>query len=736
MGTDKPETEEKKTEEVREEALSIDARLLSDAVIELNISRRNVGLYPQGHIRITSAIERAYNYLEKLFELRSTIFLGITKDSLIIDDKALDSRNPVFKECARSFHNLGLAGITFQSGVKKEELIKLHEMMTMQDPLTAKAFVDEARKRGINHLKLNAVDYSSFKFMEDELRAGGKGGTKDIWEDYVYGLLHGSLAVGDASSMILKAPPKELAQFLEKAMDEDDELGEDAYNRVVTSYMSTKGDVELSSEGLKKIVSLMDNLSAEKKDQFLKSTVAEIGTDIHQVENVLKDMTSNDLGNVTRFFTDHASKIPPSFKSIIDKFTELKADKDFSFDITTGSTSIVHDIELDDGMAALFDEDHYQTFVSDGYQKQLDRMMATKVRAVDLGIKELETEVKDDVIDRVTSDILLEVMALKEIETEEFMKLLTTLTTMAGDFIDTGRFEEALNIYTAIRSHSFTGKFTQAAQGTVEYYFKSEQFIERVLIAARIWGRTNREEAARLLRAFKGEVIEPLIEALIEESSASYRKYLLTMLMEIGSDIMPEVRKRLSDKRWYVVRNMLILARKCGTPDLENSLKKLARHKDRRVWSEALRALFTFKSKYAFPLLKFGLVSEDYEDREVALKIAGAYRVKEAAPMLIEILEKKDVFGAGAYDKISVVRVLGDIGETEAIPKLERLLGAKSFIFKGLQKDLKEEIYKSLAGYPLDFAKHLYEEGLETDNEDILRICRQALLASEGKKKD
>ena len=125
---------EEAREEVREEALPVDARLLSDAVIELNISRRNVGLYPPGHIRISSAIERAFDYLSKLFELRNNIFLGITKETLVIDDKILDSRNPVFRECARSFHNLGLAGITFQSGVKEEELVTLHELMTMKDP--------------------------------------------------------------------------------------------------------------------------------------------------------------------------------------------------------------------------------------------------------------------------------------------------------------------------------------------------------------------------------------------------------------------------------------------------------------------------------------------------------------------------------------------------------------------------------------------------------------------------
>ncbi len=730
----KEEQKEEVKEGVKEEALSIDARLLSDAVIELNISRRNVGLYPPGHIRITSAIERAFDLLAKLFELRANIFLGITRDSLVIDDKMLDSRNPVFKECARSFHVLGIAGITFQAGLDKDELVKLHEMMTMADPPTGKAFTDAARDRGIHHLKLNPIDYSSFKFMEDELRDGGKGdgkgSNKDIWEDYVYGLLHGNLAVGDASGILMRAKPSELAEYIEKVVDEDKSLDKTAYDKVVASYMSARGDMKLSSEGLGKLVGIMDNLSKEKKEQFLDRAMQQVGKDVHQVESVLKDMTTNDLNSVTKFFSAHASRIPPSFKNVIDKFTEIKGEKDFVFDITSGKSSVVHDIELDDELASLFDDDHYKTFVSDEFQTQLNDLMNVKVKAVDMGIRELVTDVKDDVIDRVTSDIMIEVMDLKDIETEEFMKLLTTLAKMAGDFVDTGRFEEALNIYTAIRTHSFTGKFSQAAGGTVEYFFKSEPFVSRVLTAVRIWGRANREPSVRILRAFSEQVITPLLDSLADEGSASNRKFLLTVLMEMGSSIMPGVVARLSDERWYVVRNMLMLARQCGNEEYEKTIRKFVKHRDRRVWSEALRALFAFGSKHALPHLKVMLSAEDPVDREAALKVASAYRVSEIAPMLMELLSKKDLLGTGAFDKMSVVKALGEIGNPEALPHLATVLSAKPLLFKGYHEDLKIEIYKSLAGYPYESVRYLLDTGFMGSNPEIKSICKRIIKAA------
>ena len=87
-----------------ERELPIDTRLLSEAVIELNISRKNVGIYPPGHIQITRSIDRAYEILQRLFEIRPEMTLGVAKDTLLVGQDYLDQRNPVFRDFALSLH--------------------------------------------------------------------------------------------------------------------------------------------------------------------------------------------------------------------------------------------------------------------------------------------------------------------------------------------------------------------------------------------------------------------------------------------------------------------------------------------------------------------------------------------------------------------------------------------------------------------------------------------------------
>jgi len=89
--------------ESRQVKLPIDARLLSEAVIELNILRRSVGLYPPDHPILKESINRALDLLKKLFELRSSITLGVAKDVLVIDEYTLDKKIPSSRSLPLAF---------------------------------------------------------------------------------------------------------------------------------------------------------------------------------------------------------------------------------------------------------------------------------------------------------------------------------------------------------------------------------------------------------------------------------------------------------------------------------------------------------------------------------------------------------------------------------------------------------------------------------------------------------
>ncbi|TNF55272.1 hypothetical protein EP227_02960, partial [bacterium] len=200
----------------------LDAKLLSDAVIELNISRRSVGLYPAEHPITRQSINNAHELLKKLFEIRHSITLGVAKDVIMVDEYTLDKKNPVYVEFALALHSKGIASVTFYAGLQENELQLLHELISDPDLPPGRALLDLEKYKQLRHVQLVPVDVSKFKFVEE----GGKEKTVSrqmVWEDYVYGLLEGSLADKDTEGVFLSIPPDDLAAIISSYPSDTDE---------------------------------------------------------------------------------------------------------------------------------------------------------------------------------------------------------------------------------------------------------------------------------------------------------------------------------------------------------------------------------------------------------------------------------------------------------------------------------------------------------------------------------
>ncbi|MDH4232471.1 MAG: HEAT repeat domain-containing protein, partial [Nitrospirota bacterium] len=310
---------------------------------------------------------------------------------------------------------------------------------------------------------------------------------------------------------------------------------------------------------------------------------------------------------------------------------------------------------------------------------------------------------------------------------DDYLALLTKLSWCACSFIETGRFEEILDVYNTAVSHSLHGRFGQDASHMIEYFFHSEDFAAKFVDALRLWGRKDREGVFRLAKALRRSVIPPLIDALLSEPDPSMRKFFLSVLKAIGPDVNPYAIKKLNDKRWFAVRNMLYLLRECDGRPYVSHIRKFAKHKNINVCIEAVKTLLYFKTPDAIPFLKLHLQSEKEDLRRAAARLAGAFRIKEAVPYLAGILEKKDIFGTESGSKTDAVRALGEIGDSSAVGALLGLCQARSLFYKGYLEALKMEIFRSLGNYPPDSIRELLAVGLVSDNEEIRSVSEKLM---------
>lgn len=707
--------------EARRENLPIDVRLLSDTVIELNISRRNVGLYPPGHAMVKESIERAFDLLGKLFELRSEITLGVVKDQLVIDEWTLDRKNPVFKDFALSLHAKDIAAVTFLKGLTREELTGFHEILTAKDSPNGGGVVQLAEQKGITHIMLSPLDYSQLGFIEGALAE--EGDSNRVIEDYVFALLEGRLAENDAEGLLLDVPSEAVAGLINSSMSPN--AGGETYDRVITAYLKQKGHQGLSKKSFEKFLSFVNNLSPALKRQFLTRAFSHQSADIGDIEALMEELTSEGFQKIAEFFTRHSSMIPEALKNVMDKLASVKKDKAYGFDKFIGQKGVIDDIEIDEHFIKLFGEDHFKNFVSDGYQKDLAEII-THTPGKEKLSEDLRQGCSVETIDAAASGILLELLLSGEVTSKFQGDLAARLGEFVGEFVETGRFREVLDIYDSLVRD--TGGAGTKEAGAI---FQDGKFISGLVESFKLGGRKNRQEAMDLARALKPSVVEPLFDALLSEGNASTRKFLLSMLSELGGEVVEGAAKRLGEGEWYVLRNMLYLIRMCNGAEQAPLVRKFAEHENLKVSMEAVKALLQFGSPDAGPLLCRYLESDDAEVRGWAVSLAGTYKVKDALPQLIKLLEKKEILGSGAGDKIAVIRALGKIGDKKAIGPLLKLHNAKTLLYRDYFDELRLEIFRNLGNYPKDAVEHLLEVGLKSRSGEIRSISKKLLGAGQ-----
>jgi hypothetical protein len=712
--------------------LPSDVRLLSEAVTELSISRKNVELYPPDHPIIKNSLDRTLELLKKLFQRRNAITLGIAKNTLVVDDHNLDKRNPVFQDFALSIYSRGIAAITFYSGLDVKDLAVLHELIIMREGPIGDALVQLADTKDLRHVKLSPVDLSVFDFKEDQLRLGVL--ESKIIEDYVRGLLEGRLADKDAEDLVQKIPPEQLASFINNQMKEN--ASGESCDKVISAFLGRKSKLPLSREIFQRFLTFLKNLKTELKTLFLNRALNHHFSS-SEFERVLAELKEEDLKKLLEVFEQSSVTIPMSLKNLLDKFLDASVKDEFSFDTTIKGKAYVDDIEMDNSIINLLEEDNFSNYVSKQYQKELEIM----IKGVEAEKNQLTEILKQDsgerTVDRALADVLLELLESGSIDSEDYLKLVTRLSALVDAFLETGRFQELCDVYNTMYSYSLSGKFKVEASGMLEYFFRSEQFIRKLIEAFKLWGRYDQENAVRLSRVLRLYIVNPLLDAFSEEANPNIRKFFISLLSNMGVDVAHEAVKRLNDKRLDNLINMIVLIRDCGGKDYVKQIKPFAKNKNESLRMEAIKTLICFGDREGLAYLKTYLRSRDPELREQAILLSATYKVKEAVPYLIEILKKKDIFGTGTYYKILTVKSLAQIGDPQAIEPLKRLYKSKAFFFRGARNELRLEIFKNLKNYPVYTINPLLVLGFESKDTEIRSISARLLkeIHSQGDKK-
>lgn len=726
--------------------LPLDTRLLSDAVIELNISRKNVGIYPPGHIQITKSIDRAYELLQRMFEIRSEMTLGVAKDTLVVGRDYLDQRNPVYRDFALSMNQQGIAAVTFIKGLDRDELTRFHRVLTTrpEDIRSAGGIEKVMQEANIQHIRVKAVDYKSFHLTEESeiMRPASKKerAPSTIWQDFVSSLLTDTLAEPgkglsvDDTSMI---DPKELARLLnERRLDSGAAV--ESYEQIITEHVryvaERRQPTKEQSATLAKLNNLVKELHPELRKQFLSAAFRHIASESRtRPEDLLGGFPDDMVIEMLKTASEEGREISPTLAGLMQKLASVGSKPDARSDHAQPAQGEPAPVITEDKMKRLFDRETYEQYVGEDYDATLKSLTERSLSPLGLGegisdfpVEEYLESLEDRHLDFQIGRALLAFME-EEIDEDDYAEFSRKLIDVMPDLLESGNFELLLDILETIRRHSEKKPQQKVRERAEEVLrvFSDQGFINQAVSAFDKWARTKGREAAGFLLALGPKAVPGLMDLFSMDETPGGRKLLFDLLCNFGQPALNEAIKRLSDPRPFFVRNLVMLIRWAGSSAHAAHIKPLLNHPDQKVRLEVLAALLRFKDPSAIPLLREALRSKDPDVSSQAVFIAGQYRVSAVTDELLSMIKRVILFEADYTVNEEIIRALGEIGDPRAVPELEKLAKASWSLYpRGLAK-MKLALFESLGRYPRQSIEGLIKIGERSGDEGIRRAVRK-----------
>lgn len=193
---------------------------------------------------------------------------------------------------------------------------------------------------------------------------------------------------------------------------------------------------------------------------------------------------------------------------------------------------------------------------------------------------------------------------------------------------------------------------------------------------------------AHFVSLLPDQAIEHVVDALAEEKSMAVRKRLCAVFSGTGRKAIRVLGTRLSDPRWYLVRNVVSVFGMMRDRDALPYLRQTLEHPDARVRAETVRSIGMIRDASAAPWLVERLTDPDATVRVSSARWLGRMHATEAVGTLCQIAESR---AASDADMVKVtIQALAQIGGEEAQPTLQRLASRRSIFRRRQIKEIRD----------------------------------------------
>ncbi len=657
----------------------LDTQALSDFIYDLNIARRQLSLYPADHPQITKSSNTVLQIFKKLCESSEVIRLGIAPDSLVFGDNWLNLDNPVYRDFARFLSSFNIASISFNADLTSTELIRFNQILCKdRDAMeTGSGLSALLKQHEIKNISITPIDYSVFQTATDK-NPHGAAGDKQLWEEFLLELQAEQLDMeGEKTHHLGSAHLTD--RFNQSVINETNKAIN--YDQVISQFIARMGNREEQSNSPlgQKFANLIQSLNPEMKRRFLGSTFRAIDHHAENNNSFLQALPREIIAEALEQQNRGQLNLSSRLVNLLGQFSTNNSPWGTTGD--RGGSEQLSDEMLLSRVEVLLLEDSHDAYVPSTYQKTLQNILNDRVKGTIPRdkIRGLNLDFEMQSIERQFCDVAFN-MLHNEVNHEIEGVIQDNLVELSEFFLDTGDFRSLQEIFIRWSEYLYGGGASaRFLDEKVLADQTREVFMNGVLDSIELWGAEKYDEICEYIAEVGEPYAELLIERLGNEEQMNLRKTWMKLLVELGDRGHQLIVQALHDRRWYLVRNLLIvLGRQAATLPLK-AINQLTGHPHPNVRREALRIMFRGNPATANRLLLKELSSGNRQTLAAAVPLAELSHDTKILEQLHRIIQAEQ-FEEDFELRGQVLDALARLGKPESIPILSRLLKKKRLL--------------------------------------------------------
>ena len=686
-------------------------------ITNLNILKNNMAIYPPGHLAIKRSGELLPTMLKDIFSHTSTIVINVIKNSLLVNEKLIETNNTHVKNFALFISRLGIASITIVRGLHSEELIRFCELL-LKVPVKHQINQHSDILHDINSLaniRVKLIDLSSLRFSsEDGVDITQANAPLTIWQKFIlYNLSPDQHGVQD--TVLQQSINQYSKDFRQDSLDSFVSAFNITEERLVQSYLTTIKDFiqtdpnkteDLSAKKIfmQTIHKASYGLTPEYKEKVLSATFDTMNSIINEEssEELISCIPGDMIADIfTQAVLDKKTISPILIKLISDMYRAGKQ-----------STNISDKQDLSehpdwDSLKELFSKESHEKYLPKEYAEQL-RNLSMDLSGENAGPDTFISEnfVKsfhDNIVNMHLASALLLLMQ-GNIDDQLYSDFADNIAQLIPDILDSGGYRDLYTIYRILKKYSEEHvNVRPAATSALELSlntFTDNSFSSRLEEAFKSQDSGGQPELDKLIIINGANNLPWLIDYYLKPNKVEKISQTLNLLCQFGSKASNYALGKLPGSNQRHAIALLKLIQRCkGNVDVLQ-IRKILKSKDIEVRLEAIKTLLAVNDTYAEPALWKIICSKDNDDFCSALNIIYEYKVHFIAYKLASHIKTFIITETTLMRNKAILGLLGSLGSENTLPVLRKKAGVKFSLTPANLRKTREYLLKTLAGYP------------------------------------